>query len=97
MLAARLTETTAHGGVILKGCMTVLIGGATAVVSPVAARATSRPTPAQIAEIQAALDARDRQLAIDLAVRYYGIGVSNVPGGPRYLRSVDTWLSDPGR
>jgi uncharacterized Zn-binding protein involved in type VI secretion len=82
--AARITDTTAHGGAITGCWPTVLVGGPTVVLSPVAARAARRPTAAEIAEIQAALDAGDRQHAIDLTVQYYGIDVASVPGGPRY-------------
>jgi hypothetical protein len=96
--AARIGDLTTHGGVIVMGFPTVIIGevgscggfgaaapsGAAAPAVTTQANATRKPTAAEIAEIQAALDANQRQRAINLAIRYYGIDTSNVPNGVTY-------------
>ncbi len=40
--AARMGDPTAHGGVIMGGCPTVIIGGATPVMSPAVVAATGK-------------------------------------------------------
>jgi len=88
MFAARMGDPTIHGGMISVGCPTVLIGeaggGPAAGFPGVSAAATKRPTAAQIQEVQDAIDAGNNQQAIDLAINYYGIDVSNVPNGVQF-------------
>jgi hypothetical protein len=95
LMAARMGDLTTHGGVIVMGCPTVIIGemgvgGAFACgssgagTSPLQARASRQPTPQQVQEIQDALDAGNYQQAIDLAKGYYGIDTSNAPNGVQY-------------
>jgi uncharacterized Zn-binding protein involved in type VI secretion len=88
LMAARLGDLTVHGGVIVQGFPTVLIGeaggGTDRPFGGLQAAATRRPTPAEIQEIQDAIDAGDNQRAIDLAIQYYGIDVSNVANGVQY-------------
>jgi hypothetical protein len=53
------------------------------------ARATKKPTDAQIAAIEDAIEKKQYQKAIDITVTSYGIHVSNVRGRIRYVASYD--------
>lgn len=83
MSAARMGDPTLHGGVIVMGLPTVLIGvnPAGKPPSPYQAVAVDRPSPVETQEIQDALDSGDNQKAIDLTIEHYGIDTSNVPNG----------------
>jgi len=81
--AARIGDPTVHGGAIVVGFPTVLIGlqprGRAACAFQSSARRSA--TSAEQQEIQDALDAGDNQRAIDLTKQYYEIDVTNAPNG----------------
>jgi len=81
--AHRVGDMTRHcGGVgtLVEGSTNVFIGGP----STSAGTSYCAATPEQIKEIQGLIDAGKHQEAIDKAVQYYGVNVSNVDGKVLY-------------
>jgi hypothetical protein len=62
--AARMSDTTAHGGIIVLGCMTVLIGGA-APPPPPPVPPPAGMTPDEVAFMKAGHSAADLQALRD--------------------------------